>query len=127
MRPYRSHALDEPNMKSRISYLKQLESPNLVSIPRLQSIFKESTMLQAPPVSPTKTSPVTTIKPLRRLKRVCSGWPYKAANAASMAGLRFLGFNLETNGIWTAIGNLPKQQIERILACAEKMYEGSWS
>lgn len=63
----------------------------------------------------------TTIKPIRRLKRICEGLPHKALYAAGRAGIYYTSPTPD-NFIWTAIGNLPKQQIERIFAHAEAMY-----
>lgn len=61
---------------------------------------------------------MTTIKPVRRLKQVCEELPQRAIHAAGLAGLYYTSSSAN-NGIWQVIGNLPKQQIERILAHAE--------
>lgn len=64
---------------------------------------------------------ITTVKPVRRLKRICHGYPHRAEHAVINAGFYTRGA-ISGEGIWRAIGRQPKQVIERILAHAEALY-----
>lgn len=66
---------------------------------------------------------ITTVKPVRRLKRVCEGLEHRIESAAERAGYFYLSGKSKTEILYI-LGIAPKQHLEQILACAEAMYSG---
>lgn len=66
---------------------------------------------------------ITTVNPVRRLKRVCEGLEHRIEAAAERAGYFYLSGLSKTEMIYI-LSIAPKQQLERILAHAEVMYSG---
>lgn len=66
------------------------------------------------------TYSISTVKPVRRLKRICEGIPERVFSAANRAGFKYQG--TPTNHIWNSLGTMSKQNLEAILVHAEVMY-----